>query len=88
MAKWFADNSMEANGDKFQGIVLPENRNNTDVLVTSGDVGIAFVQKIDVLSVCIDGKLKFDEHISRICSNVSAQISTFEQLKEHCGSSN
>ena len=57
MAKWFADNSMKANRDKFQGMVLPGNRKNTDVHVTLGDIDNAFVQKIDVLGVYIDGKL-------------------------------
>ena len=36
MTKWFADNSMKANVDKFQGIVLPESRNNTYVQVSFG----------------------------------------------------
>ena len=36
MAKWFADNSMKANADKFQGIVLPGSRNNTNVQVSLG----------------------------------------------------
>ena len=75
MANWFADNSMKANADKFQGIVLAGNRKNTDVHVTLGDTDIAFVQKIDVLGVFIDGKLNFNEHVRRICSKASAQIS-------------
>ena len=36
MAKWFADNSMKANADKFQGIVLPGSRNNANVQVSLG----------------------------------------------------
>ena len=48
---------MKANADKFQRIVLPGNHKNTDVYVTLGDIDIAFIQKIDVLGVCIDGKL-------------------------------
>ena len=36
MAKWFADNSMKANADKFQGVVLPGSRNNTNVHVLLG----------------------------------------------------
>ena len=80
MAKWFADNSMKANADKFQGIVFPGNRINTDVHVTLGDINIAFVQKIYVLGVCIDGKLNFNEHVRRICSKASAQIYALQRL--------
>ena len=56
MTKWFADNSMKANVDKFQGIILSGGRNNTTVHVSLDDVDIAFVQKIDVLGVCSDIK--------------------------------
>ena len=74
MTKWFADNSMKANVDKFQGIILSGGRKNTAVQVSLDDVDIAFVQKIDVLGVCIDGKVNFNEHVCRFCSKASAQI--------------
>ena len=80
MTKWFADNSMKANVDKFQGIILSGGRNNTAIQVSSDDVDIAFVEKIDVLGVCIDGKLNFNEHVCRICSKASAQISALQRL--------
>ena len=80
MTKWFADNSMKANVDKFQGIILSGGRNNTAIQFSLDDVDIAFVQKIDVLGVCIDGKLNFNEHVCRICSKASAQISALQRL--------
>ena len=55
MRPGFADNSMKANAEKFRRVIQTGNRNNTDVQVSLGDVDIAFVQKIDVLGVCIDG---------------------------------
>ena len=54
------------NADKCQGVVLTESLNNTDFQVSLDDVDIAFVQKIDFLGVCIDGKLIFNEHVHRI----------------------
>ena len=81
MTKWFADNSMKANVDKFQGIILSGGRNNTAIQVSLDDVDIAFVQMIDVLGVCIDGKLNFNEHVWHICSKAwSAQISALQRL--------
>ena len=71
---------MKANVDKFQGIILSGDRNNTAIRVSLDDVDIAFVQKIDVLGVCIDGKLIFNEHVCRICSKASAQISAPQRL--------
>ena len=80
MVEWFAENSMKANAEKFQGLIPTGSRNDTDVQVSLGDVDIAFVQKIDVLGVCIDGKLNFNEHVRRICSKASAQISALQRL--------
>ena len=36
MAKWFAENSMKANADKFQGNILPGSRENKDVQISLG----------------------------------------------------
>ena len=80
MAKWFTDNSMKANADKFRGIVLRGNRKNAIVHATLGDIDIAFVQKISVLGVCIDGKFNLNEHVRRICSKASDQISALQRL--------
>ena len=80
MTKWFADNSLKANVDKFQGIILSGGRNNTAIQVSLDNMDIAFVQNIDVLGVCIDGKLNFNEHVCRICSKASAQISALQRL--------
>ena len=38
------------------------------------------ITSIDVLGVCIDGKLNFNEHVHRICSKASAQISALQRL--------
>ena len=43
MVEWFAENSMKANAEKFQGLILTGSRNNTDVQVSLGVVDIAFV---------------------------------------------
>ena len=61
---WFADNSMKSNV----------------VQVSLGGVDIAFVQKIDVLGLCINNRLNFNEHVHRICSKASAHISSLQCL--------
>ena len=39
-----------------------------------------FVSKIEVLGVSIHDKLNFDDHVKRICSKASAQISALQRL--------
>ena len=50
----------------------------THVQVSSGDVDIAFVKKTYIVGVCIDEKLDFIEHVRRICSKASGQISSLQ----------
>ena len=80
MVEWFVDNSRKANAEKVQGVILTGSRNYADVQVSLGDVEDASVQKMDVLGVCIDDKLNFNEHVHRICSKASAQISALQRL--------
>ena len=71
---------MKANADKFQRIIPPGGRENKDVQMSLEDVDIAYVQKVYVLGVYIDGKLNLNEHVRRISSNASAQISALQRL--------
>ena len=45
-----------------------------------GESDICFVSKIEVLGVSIDDKLNFNDHVKRICSKASAQISALQRL--------
>ena len=80
MVKWFTDNSMRANAGKFQGIILCGGREQKTVNINVGESDICFVSKIEVLGVSIDDKLNFNDHVKRICSKASAQISALQRL--------
>ena len=43
MVEWLAENTIKANAEKFQGLILTGSRNNIDVQVSLGDVDITFV---------------------------------------------
>ena len=77
MVKWSADNSMKADGNKFQWIILPGSWNDTHVQVPLGDIDIAFVQKIFVL-VCIEMDTWFYWTCLSYWSKSSAQISALQ----------
>ena len=80
MVKWFTDNSMRANADKFQGIILCGGREQKTININVGESDICFVSKIEVLGVIVDDKLNFNDHVKRICSKASAQISALQRL--------
>ena len=80
MVKSFTDNSMRANAGKFQGIILCWGREQKTINIIVGESDICFVSKIEVLGVSIDDKLNFNDHVKRICSKASAQISALQRL--------
>ena len=45
------------------------------------DIDIKTTEKTCPLGVVLDNELKFDDHISRICREVSAQVSALNRLK-------
>ena len=60
---WFANNHMCVNTDKFQSIILNRNGKHT-LSISVQDNTVLSDTSITVLGVVLDGKLKFDEHVS------------------------
>ena len=64
--RWFPDNAMEANPDKFQGILFKGNKR-----VSIGGKDIEFCKSMSALGICIDENLTFDIHIDMFKSKPS-----------------
>ena len=59
MVEWFEINAMQANPDKFQGMLLKGAETVGDFAITVEGTKIAFVSEINALGVCIDDQLFF-----------------------------
>ena len=75
----FIQNGMKPNPDKYQAMVLGRSEDKLNFKLA--DVDIKTTEKTCLLGVVLDNKLKFDDHISSICREVSAQISALNRLK-------
>ena len=84
ISEWFAANKLSLNVEKTQFILFQKPRDNTDVenitLEINGKAinGTNFVK---FLGVYIDEKMKWNEHISRKCSQISKAIGIMSKLK-------
>ena len=79
---WFENNYMCANPDKFQSIIL--NRDGMQSLAISvQDYTIVSNSSIKVLGVTLDNKLKFDKHISEMCTKASRQINALKRVSKY-----
>ena len=76
-AKWFTDNQMTVNPDKFQAMILQNSRNSNNYEPLKLKIGSAKIEtknRVRLLGITIDNKLNFEEHISGLCKKVSMQI--------------
>ena len=68
--KWFKDNQMIVNPDKFQAMILQNSRNTKNyepVKLEIGSTKIETKNTVKLLRITIDNKLNFEEHISELC---------------------
>ena len=80
--KWFHENKMNVNPDKFQAIVLDKCRsNNTEVKFIIGSEQIQAVPSVDILGITIDDKLNFNLHIDKIRLKSANQLNALVGLK-------
>ena len=84
LVNWFQNNYMKSNEDKNHLIITNCDKGSAKI----GNHTIECSQSVKLLGVQIDNKLNFNEHISKICKNVSkklhalARISPFMSTKK------
>ena len=78
---WFINNHMDANPHKIQSSILGRKR-NTSFSVSVQENLILLTDNIKILRVTLDDHLKFDAHITNICTAASRQINAIKWLAE------
>ena len=68
--KWFNDNSMKINADKYH--LLVSTNNTVKIKIGNFDVTNSKCEKL--LGVRFDHKFSFDDHISELCKKASRNI--------------
>ena len=79
LAKWFSNNEMKLNTDKYH-LLLNRQKPNT---LKIGDLHINNFLSEKLLGITFDCKLKFDKHIEDICQKVSQRLNTFARLASY-----
>ena len=78
--KWFDDNFMLANPDKFQCITLSRDPKSKIENFKIGEASILPSSQVQMLGYIIDDKLTFKPHIQKICSKAAKQINALRRL--------
>ena len=71
LIKWFADNHMKANPDKFQAIAVCKRTKDKNITFNPDNNIIHCEDHVKRFGVTIDFKLSFDLHMTNVCKKAS-----------------
>ena len=79
---WFKTNPMVANPSKFQ-VMLLGLKTDDSIVLDIGNVSIDVVSSVKLLGITIDSKLKFDQHVAKLCQKANNKISAFSRISHY-----
>ena len=80
--KWFTENQMIVNLDKFPAMILQNSRN---LKLEIGSAKIETKNTVKLIGITIDHKLNFEENISELCKRASVQLNAISRLRRFIG---
>ena len=79
LLKWFRVNSLKANPDKFQFMILgKKKRNRVKLMINSTEIGES--KKVVLLGITIDNLLTFNEHNDKLCRTGNYKLHKMKYL--------
>ena len=84
---WFRENEMVVNSDKFQAIILNRKEAQAAHKLIIDNKEIKTTNSIKLLGININDQLKFNEHISILCSSSAMQLNGLSRLQKYLGKS-
>ena len=84
---WFRKNEIVVNSDKFQAIILNRKEAKATHKLIIDDKEIKTTNSIKLLDINIDNQLRFNKHISILCSKAAMQLNALSRLQKNMGKS-
>ena len=84
---WFRENEMVVNSEKFQAIILNRKEAQAAHKLIIDNKEIKTTNSIKLLGINIDDQLRFNEHISILCSKAAMQLNALSRLQKYMGKS-
>ena len=82
---WFWENEMVLNSDKFQAIIVNRKDGQAAHKLFIDNKEIKTTNSIKLLGISIDDQLRFNEHISTLCSKAAVQLNALSRLQKYMG---
>ena len=84
--KWFGENSMKANPDKFQFMVLSSDPLQQQRIEIENDIALLSESRVKLHGVIMDDRLHFNDHISAMCCRAARQLNALARISKHLDS--
>ena len=81
--KWFKVNSMKANPQKFQFMILGKSTRKTIMLNINKASKIRESQNVELLGLPIDNRLTFKDHINMLCRRASYKLHALRRIRRY-----
>ena len=78
--RWFLDNNMSGNPDKFHCMLLGHKDPMAAFSITGSGHHIETLKFVKTLGITVDNQLKFGTHISNLCNKASRQTNALQRL--------
>ena len=79
--KWFKQNQMIVNPDKFEAMVLGRHKQKEKINLNINGAEIKGQNSVTLLGVEIDNELNFNNHISNICKKAGNKINAISRIQ-------
>ena len=83
LIRWFLNNKMKANPEKFQAIAVVEKTKVEDITFNLDNNIIKCEERVKLLGVTIDFQLNFNVQVSNICKKASKQLNVLKRIGKH-----
>ena len=81
---WFKLNSLKANPDKFQFMILKANKNKSFNINIRG-MNIPSKNEVILLGITVDHEIKFNKHIKYLCKWASFKLHALRRIRKYLG---
>ena len=85
--RWFTENEMVVNSDIFQAIILNRKDAKATHKLIIDNKETKPTSLVKLLGININDQLKFNEHISVLCSKAAMQLNALSRLQKYMGKS-
>ena len=80
--KWFKVNSMKANPQKCQFMILSKSTRQA-VILNINNIKIRESQNVELLGFTIDNRLTFKDHINMLCRRASYKLHALRRIRKY-----